>query len=132
MATRNKGLRRKEALAVALLESPSVVEACRRVGISENTAYRWLREDAEFQELFRGAKRRLLDLALTRLESITSKAIGTLEEILEAGTHEPARVSASRTILEMVLKLREHDEILERLEVLEKRILERGGEEGWD
>ena len=132
MATRNKSLRKKEALAVALIEAPSVVEACRRAGVSTNSAYRWLREDAEFRELFRSTKRRLLDLALARLEGIVTRAISTLEEVLESGTHKPARVSASRTVLEMVLKLREHDEILERLEALEKAVLEKRGGGEWD
>jgi uncharacterized membrane-anchored protein YjiN (DUF445 family) len=132
MATRNKSLRKKEALAVALIEAPSVVEACRRAGVSTNSAYRWLREDTEFRELFRSTKRRLLDLALARLEGIVTRAISTLEEVLESGTHEPARVSASRTVLEMVLKLREHDEILERLEALEKAVLEKRGGGEWD
>lgn len=131
MATRNKSWRKKEALAVALLEAPSVAEACRRVGISENSAYRWLREDSEFREILRSAKKRLLDLALARLEGITAKAINTLEEILEKGTHEPSRVSSARAVLEMVLKLREHDEILERLEALERIAMEKRGDRRW-
>ena len=41
--SRNKGLHKKEAVALALLEAPTVAEASRRTGISERTIYTWLK-----------------------------------------------------------------------------------------
>jgi transposase len=121
MATRNKSRHKREKLAVALLESPSIAEASRRVGIAERTAYAWLK-DPEFQELFAEVKRRFLSLSLSRLETLTDEAINTLREIMTTGQGESPRVTASRTILEMVLKLYEYEQLEERIARLEARI----------
>lgn len=125
MATRNKRQHKKEKLALALLEAPTVAEAARRVGIAERTAFVWLK-DPEFQEVFSEVKRRFIALALSRLEGVTDEAIQTLREIMTTGQGESPRVQAARAILEMVLKLYEYEELEERIARLEKVVAERG------
>lgn len=126
MATRNKRVHKQEKVALALLECPSIAEASRRTGVSEKTIYVWLKEP-EFQELFREVKRRFISLALSRLEGITGEAIETLREIMNTGQGEGPRVSASRAILEMVLKLYEYEQLEERITKLEEKLDEISG-----
>ncbi len=121
MATRNKRMHKREAVALALLEAPTVTEASRRTGVSERTIYVWLKEP-EFQEVFREVKKRFISLTLSRLEGITGEAIETLREIMLTGEGESPRVSASKTILETVLKLYEYEQLEERITKLEERI----------
>lgn len=121
MASRNKRVHKREKLALALLEAPTVAEAARRVGIAERTAFVWLKEP-EFQRLFQEVKRRFISLALSRLEGITGEAIETLREIMNTGQGEGPRVSASRAILEMVLKLYEYEQLEERIAKLEEKL----------
>ncbi|MDI3543060.1 MAG: hypothetical protein PWP57_663 [Candidatus Atribacteria bacterium] len=123
MATRNKRLHKQETVALALLESPTVAEASRRSGVSEKTIYVWLKEP-EFQEIFREVKRCFISLTLSRLEGITGEAIETLREIMLTGEGESPRVSASKAILETVLKLYEYEQLEERIAKLEERVNE--------
>ena len=123
MATRNKRMHKKEAVALALLEAPTIAEASRKAGVSERTIYVWLKTP-EFQEVFREVKRQFITLSLSRLEGITGEAIETLREIMLSGEGESPRVSASKAILETALKLYEYEQLEERITKLEERLNE--------
>ena len=48
---------KQEKLLASLLSSPTVQQAAAAAGVSEPTAYRWLREDAAFDAAYRQARR---------------------------------------------------------------------------
>lgn len=123
MATRNKRRHKREKVALALLESPTIAEASRKAGVSMRTIYVWLKEP-EFQEVFREVKKQFISLTLSRLEGITGEATETLREIMLTGVGESPRVSASKAILDTVLKLYEYEQLEERITKLEERINE--------
>lgn len=117
-----------ERAAIALLEHPSVVEAARHAEVSETTLYRWM-TDAEFQAVYRAARREVVRQAVARLQRACSRAVDTLQAVMESGdSPASARVTAARAVLEMAFKAVELEDIEERVTALEQASeLERGG-----
>jgi transposase-like protein len=122
----SKKPRKREAAALALISSQTITEAAQAAGISESTLYRW-RQEPEFQAIISRVKAEALDNASNRLAALSTDAVSTLQEIAGNKSMPPTqRVSAARAMLETAFKLREQDEIISRLENLEKTILESG------
>ena len=71
-----------------LLAIPSFEKACQSAGVSESTAYRWLR-DPEFQTELAASKRRLNEHVTNGLRATGLKAVSTLRDIM-ADTDAPA------------------------------------------
>jgi hypothetical protein len=115
-----KRSRKQDLALVALLNSPTIGEAAKVVGIGETTLWRWL-QDEDFQERYRDAKRRAVNQAVTRLQQATTVAVDTLEEVMQnPGAPPSSRVAAAKTVLEMAFKALELDDYAERLERLEE------------
>lgn len=118
--------RKKEQAIAALLTATTATEAARVCGIGETTLWRWL-QDVEFAERYRQARKRALDVAISRLNQIATDAVNTLHEVItnrEAPTS--SRVAAARVILETAIKAVEMEEIEARLETLEESTLKKG------
>lgn len=115
-----------ESLLVALLNCADIQTAAKQAGISETTAYRWLKQD-DFQELYRQAKREAVAQAVSRLQQKSSAAVEVLTEVAE-DKEAPAssRVSAAKTIIEMALKAVELEDIVKRIEQLEEMAEKKG------
>ncbi|NSW76055.1 MAG: hypothetical protein HPY68_04640 [Candidatus Atribacteria bacterium] len=127
MVSHGPKLSRKKELAVAaLLQSATIKEAAEKVGIAEITLWRWLKEEEEFRNAFREAKREAVSLAISRVQQICGEAVETLREIMLTGQAESPRVQAARAILELALKALEIEEMEKRLEELEKVVFEKG------
>ena len=108
----------KEKALVALLNSPSIVEAANSSGLSEETFYRYLK-DNDFKSDYRAAKRQTVEAAITRIQQLTGEAVETLQRNLTC--ENPAvEVRAAQAILDSAIKGVEIDDILERLEVIER------------
>lgn len=118
--------RKKELAVAALLQSATIKEAAEKVGIAEITLWRWLKEEEEFRNAFREAKREAVSLAISRVQQICGEAVETLREIMLTGQAESPRVQAARAILELALKALEIEEMEKRLEELEKVVFEKG------
>lgn len=101
----------------------SVEEVARQTGVARGTLHSWLRQD-EFQKAVSEARKKMLDKAMNRLMSISMKAVITLEGLLTAES-EAVRRSAANDILGHSLKYRELQELEDRLEVVERIVLER-------
>ena len=111
--------RREEAIQ-ALLASPNVLEASKMIGISERTLWRWLGED-EFQKEYREARRKAVAHGLAGVQAACSEAVGTLRDVMtNAESPAKARVSASRCVLEMAIRVAELEDLAERIENLER------------
>src|SRR5262245_916864 len=107
-------LKRKQHEAIAaLLEHSTIIAAAEDCGITRETLWRWMQRP-DFQVAYRNARAQVFEAALSALQQASLDAAKTLHKIL-TDTAAPAsvRVSASRTVLEMVLKAREVLEIEE-------------------
>jgi DNA-binding MurR/RpiR family transcriptional regulator len=110
--------KQEKALAALLIE-PTIKKAAASAGCSEPTLLRWLKE-TDFKEAYRDARREVVALSITRLQSATGDAVQTLCDVANDG-NAPAssRVAASKAILDTSLRVIELDDLASRLEALE-------------
>ncbi|MEN6375703.1 MAG: phBC6A51 family helix-turn-helix protein [Smithella sp.] len=101
----------------------SMEDAARQIGITKGTLYQWLKQD-EFVKEVQTARKKLLDKAMNKLTNVSMKAVNTLEKLLDAES-EAVRRAAANDILGHALKHRELSEIEDRLESVEKIVMER-------
>jgi transposase len=118
--TKNARLTHKQERAITLLlQNKSTEEIASELRVNQSTVYRWLKQDA-FKERFNEVRQELFNEALNSLKTLTKQAIDTLDDILKNGTKETSRVTASKTVLELALRLKEVEELEKRVEELEK------------
>jgi AcrR family transcriptional regulator len=108
-----------------LLEAPSTEEACRRARINKTTVYEWLKNET-FREALKRARDEVIERALDSLKANVSKATETLVKLLDSKS-EPIRARAAEDIIEFAQKALEHEELEKRIEALEERLLQQGG-----
>ena len=108
-----------------LLDAPSIEEGCKRARVSKVTVYAWLKEEIFRQELKR-QRDELIERALDSLKANVTKATETLVKLLDSDS-EPMQARAAEDIIEFAQKAIEHEELEKRLEALEERLLQQGG-----
>ena len=112
--------RRQDALIHALLLAPTLAEAAQMAGISEVTAWRWLKKESTFQEAYREARREVVRQAVAQVQQACSLAVSTLTGVMQ--DHESsasAKVAAARTVLETAIKAIELEDLEARIVALE-------------
>ncbi len=115
--------RKREKALGALLTEPTLQAAAKVSGVSEVTLWRWLKE-ADFAEAYRNLKLEVVGQAITRLQQISCAAVETLNSIMQnEAILASVRVNAAKSIIEMAIKAVEMDEIVRRIEEMEKTIL---------
>lgn len=118
--------RQKEAVIVALLTAPSIEDAAKASGVGATTIYRWMKL-TDFQSELKEARRQAVNQAVGKLQQSCSEAVDVLKDIMNDKTVlASSRVSAARTILDSSLKVVEMEDIMERLEDIEKALELRG------
>jgi len=110
---------RQEKAIILLLQNKNLDEVAKTLRVSRSTIYKWL-ERQDFKEKFAEARQQVFNESLEELKTLTKEAIATLEDILKNGTKETSRVTASKTVLELALRLKEVEELEKRVEELEK------------
>jgi transposase-like protein len=110
---------KQEKAIMLLLQNKKIEEVAQELGISTKTLYRWLKQDV-FKKRFVEVRQELFNEALDSLKTLTKQAIDTLEDVIKNGTKETSRVTASKTVLELALRLKEVEELEKRVEELEK------------
>ncbi len=117
---------KQERALLALLEHGTIAEACKVVGVSDVTLWRWL-QLPEFQKAYRASRRQVVEGAIAQLQNDCTIAVRVLREVAE-DVHAPAsaRVSAAKTILEQSISAVELIDLQERIEQLEGFLNERG------
>jgi hypothetical protein len=111
--------RKQEALISALLNEDTIDAAAKTVGIGVMTAYRWLK-DPDFRAVYREARREVVEHAITHVQQATGEAVQTLRDIMaDVVAPASARVSASRTMLELAIKVVEVQDLDARIAALE-------------
>jgi hypothetical protein len=114
----------KQQSAIPVLIGNDTVEgAARAAKVSKQTLYVWMQQE-EFNKAVSAERKKLVEKAMNKLMNVTMKAVITLEKLLDAKS-EAVRRAAANDVLGHVLKYRELSEIEERLETVEKIVLER-------
>jgi hypothetical protein len=108
-----------QALA-ALLTEKDVKTAAAKAGCGETTLHRWLREDADFKAALHAAEAQLIDTAVRRLAVVAGDALDVLTTIMKnKRTAAGVRVRAATVVMEQLIKLRELNNLEERIAALE-------------
>jgi len=113
-----KRSRKTEQLISALMSHPTVAAAASAAGISEATAWRWMKQPS-FVDAYRGIRREAMRQATAQLQQSATEAVATLRRIQAHAESEQARVSAARCLLENAFRAVELEEIEHRLAALE-------------
>ena len=108
-----------------LLDAPSIEEGCKRARVSKVTVYEWLKQENFRQDLKR-QRDELIERALNSLKANIAKATETLVKLLDSKS-EPIKARAAEDIIEFAQKAIEHEELEKRIEALEERLLQQGG-----
>jgi tetrahydromethanopterin S-methyltransferase subunit G len=109
-----------DRLAVELAAGKAVADAADAAGVSERTAYRRL-DDAGFRGRVTTLRGDMIGRAVGQLADASTKAVQTLTELLVADS-ATVRLGAARSILELGMRLRDANEIEERLSTLEQKV----------
>ena len=114
--------RQKRALPY-LAVAPSIQEACRQAKIRTDTYYRWLKEP-NFVNALKKQQNELVTDAMNCLRGNIGRAVSTLVSLLDS-ENDLLKRSVANDIITHYLKYRESAEIEERLETVEKIVMER-------
>lgn len=95
----------------------SVRATAKRAGVSERTVHRRLEEEGFRKELAK-VKADLIARTTAGLTGLGTKAVRTLNVLLD-GTDAKVRLGAARAALELAVKLRQAEEMEERVKALE-------------
>jgi hypothetical protein len=103
---------------VLIAAGRSIKDAAAEVECGERTAHTWL-ADPGYRALIAELRHRMLDGAVGRLADATNAAVSTLRDLL-GDDNGNTRLRAATTILDAVVRLREHVEIDARILRLEQ------------
>jgi hypothetical protein len=125
MTALEKISRKQEQALIALLTSPSILEAAQHCGMTEVTLHRWLKQEA-FHSAYQEARRELMRHAIVQLQQTAADAVATLRAIMKDTEASPpgARVAAARITLEMSFRGVELDDLEWRVASLEEALAE--------
>ena len=108
-----------------LIAAPSIEQGCKRARVSKAAVYEWLKNESFKVELKR-QRDELIERALDSLKVNVTRATETLVKLLDSKS-EPIRARAAEDIIEFAQKAIEHEEMEKRIEALEERLLQQGG-----
>jgi len=106
---------------IAMLDTGIISEAAKRAHITEATAHKWLNNGLD--KVLKEMRAELIDEALNKLQLACTFAVDTLLEILSNKENPLSiRLKASTFVLDATFKIREQEQIIDRLDALEERI----------
>lgn len=113
---------KQNKVLAALLTAPSKAAAAQAAGISPRTLRGYL-SNPTFRQAYREAQSELLESAVCQSRQHLTGALSALADITaDANAPPAARVSAARASVELALKLGEQNDIMARLDELERTI----------
>lgn len=110
---------KQQSAILALMQTTTIGQAAKKAGIGRRTLDRWLTSPS-FQNAYKLAQRQVFSQSMAKLQQLTGLAVNTLESILNSNTHNRTKVTAARIILENARAAIELDDLLQRLDKLEK------------
>jgi hypothetical protein len=121
MASGGSGRGNANAKLLATLASGATwQEAAQETGLSQRTIARRLK-DPKFKAALDRRKDAILAAVVSKLVNSSTKAVATLQELLDCDSHS-ARLGAARSILELSASMRTSHEQTERICQLEERL----------
>ena len=88
---------------VYLIQEDTITDAAEATGVTRQTLHTWLQRP-EFQSALRAARREVFGHAITKLQNLATKAVDTLEELLDGDpeTVPPGvKLGAARAVLDV-------------------------------
>jgi hypothetical protein len=112
---------KQERLALLLASGWSIKAAATEAGTGERTAHTWLSNSA-FRAYVSELRGRIVFEATGQLTGLMTSAVRKLESVM----NDPAapayvQLQAASKIMDSLIRMREHIELLERIEELERR-----------
>lgn len=107
-------------LVIALAAGETVRDAAKAAGISERTAFRRIQEQG-FQQEVANTRTLMVSRAVGMLADAATNAVSTLRFLLGAES-ENVQLGAARAILEAGPRLREAEELAQRIAALEAHL----------
>ena len=112
-----------ELILTALVANPTIKAAAESIGVSEETVYSRLRDEA-FNQRYSDCKLELLQECVDKLQKQIAVAVDTLVEVASDDTaKENCRVSAAEAIIRNFCRLDEHTNIIRRIAKLEEELM---------
>lgn len=110
-----------------LFRCSSIGEAITNTGISESTAYRWMREDTEFKKELQNRKTKALDEVSTQMQIGFSEAVQELLDIIRNNkVSAQVKINAIDCLFRNARPIIEEVDILNRLQKVEARVQKEG------
>ena len=108
----------------ALAAGGTVEAVAGLAGVSERTVHRRLAEP-DFRRQVTAARDEMVARSVARLSATSTLAADCLRELLKARS-ETVRLGAARAVIELGARLREQEDLAERVRALEERLGESG------
>lgn len=103
------------------MQTDNISKSAKIAKVSEMTAHKWLKTN--LKDEINNLRKKYIEDNLKRLEYTSIKAVAVIIEILEdKECSKSVKLNASKQVIDYSLKLREHNEIITRLENIERRI----------
>ena len=112
---------RQERAIIEILAAPSLEEARRRVRASKSAFYSWLK-DTTFQAELKRQRATMVSEAIERLQAGMGRAVDKLLGLIDSGK-ESTQFRSALAVIEQGLKVKELEELEERLSALEAVVL---------
>lgn len=111
-----------------LLQCGTVKEAYQKAGVSEATAYRWMRQDKKFREELQKRKTEMLNDVSITMQASFSDAVDELKKIIrKPDVSDQVKINAIDCLFRNARPITEQVDILNRLQAVEESLKE--GEE---
>ena len=106
-----------------LLQCGTVKEAYQKAGVSEATAYRWMRQDKKFREELQKRKAEMLNDVSTTMQVGFSDAVNELLEIIrKPNVSDQVKINAIDCLFRNARPIIEEVDILNRLQAVEESL----------
>lgn len=120
----SKEITEKQRRAIPFLVAAKDIESgCKSAGITTTCFYTWIKDDT-FSKSLQAARNEFITDAMNTLKSHVGQAVDELAKLLASKNEEIRRKSANN-IIELSLRWHEAGEIEDRLEQIERIIIER-------
>ena len=105
----------------AMLETGNISKSAKIANITETTAFKYLKNG--LSEEINKIRKKYIEESFKKLEYASVKATDTIIELLnDKSCPNSIKLNACKTILDYSMKIHEQNDIIEKLENIEKRI----------
>lgn len=111
---------RQEKAIAAVLEARNIREGLAKAKVSPSVFYSWMRGDEAFRLELELKRKQLIDEGYHLLKVSVLEAANTILELSRTAQGEAVKLRAAESVLERVCKIREIEDVEERLAALEK------------